>query len=132
MRSARGPRNSVNVLRSRIRSNEPNPKRITVLEPIGWDCYIPLVQGDTMQDRITNLCKKLLNAQQPTDVAPTAEQLRLAIAEKVRSIRAEAQDVALKLLYEHRETLPQDQPVTFEADHVHRRQHEPSDQISLA
>lgn len=85
-----------------------------------------------MQDRITNLCKKLLNAEQPADVHPTAEQLRFAIAEKVRSIRAEAQDVALKLLYEHRETLPENEPVTMEADHVHRRENEPSDQTSLA
>lgn len=85
-----------------------------------------------MQDRISRLCNKLLNTEDPTDVHPTAEQLRLAIAEKVRSIRSEVQDVALKLLHEGQETYPQDLRVTMEADHVHRRQDERSNEASLA
>lgn len=84
-----------------------------------------------MQDRITKLCRKLLRAEDPTEVHPTAEQLRSAIAEQVERIRAEAKDVALKLLHEqgahhHAER------VTMEADHVHRRQDEPSNEASLA
>lgn len=92
----------------------------------------PGTAGATMQDRITKLCSKLLNTEEPTDVQPTAEQLRSAIAEKVQSIRAEAQDVALKLLHEHRESPPEVEPVTMEADHVHRRKDEPSIEASLA
>lgn len=85
-----------------------------------------------MQDRISRLCNRLLNAEDPTDVHPTAEQLRLAIAEKVRSIRSEVQDIALKLLHEGNDTYSQDLRVTMEADHVHRRQDERSNEASLA
>ncbi len=85
-----------------------------------------------MQDRITKLCSKLLNTEEPTDVHPTAEQLRSAIAEKVWSIRAEVQDVALKLLHEGKGPHSQEERVIMEADHVHRRQDERSNEASLA
>jgi len=85
-----------------------------------------------MQDHITKLCRKLLRAEEPTEVHPTAEQLRSAIAEKVERIRAEAQDVALKLLREQRAARPRTDRVTMEADHVHRPQNERSNETSLA
>ena len=84
-----------------------------------------------MQDRITNLCRRLLRAEEPTEVHPTAEQLRSAIADQVERIRAEAKDVALKLLRE-KGAHPLAERVTMEADHVHRRQDERSSEASLA
>lgn len=75
-----------------------------------------------MPDRITNLCKKLLRAEEPAEVHPTAEELRSAIAEKVDQIRADAQDTALKLLHEPERAHCQNQSVIMEADHVHRPQ----------
>jgi len=85
-----------------------------------------------MQDRITRLCRKLLNSKDSTEVHPAGEELRSAIAEKVRNIRAEAQDVALKLLHERRDTYRQNNRVTMEADHVHRQEDEPVNEASLA
>lgn len=84
-----------------------------------------------MQDRITKLCRKLLRADEATEVHPTAEQLRSAIAEQVERIRAEAKDVALKLLHDRGAHLSIER-VTMEADHVHRRQDERSNEASLA
>lgn len=86
-----------------------------------------------MQDRITRLCRKLLSVKESTDVHPTAEELRAAIAERVERLRAEAQDVALKLLQDRSETHHlDDDRVTMEADHVHRQQDERSSEASLA
>ena len=85
-----------------------------------------------MQDRITNLCKKLLKAEDSTDVHPTAEQLRSAISEKVKKIRAEAHDVALRLLRENRDTKSPDDPVTMEDYHDHRQREERFSETSLA
>ena len=85
-----------------------------------------------MQDRITNLCRKLLKAEEPAEVHPAAEELRSAIAEKVDQIRADAQDVALKLLHEPERTHPQNPRVTMEADHVHRPQDEHPSKTKVA
>lgn len=51
-----------------------------------------------MPDRITNLCRKLLSTEESAEVHPVAEELRSAITERVGQIRADAQDIALKLL----------------------------------
>ena len=85
-----------------------------------------------MQDHITKLCRKLLQAEEPTELHPTAEQLRWAIAEKVARIRAEAIDVALKLLHDEKGVHTHAARVTMEADHVHRRHDERSNETSLA
>ena len=85
-----------------------------------------------MQDRITNLCRKLLRAKEPGEVHPVAEELRSAIAERVSQIRANAQDVALKLLHEPEKAQPRNQRATMEADHVHRPQDEYSTEASVA
>ena len=73
-----------------------------------------------MQDRISNLCRRLLRAKEPAEVHPIAEELRSAIAERVSQIRADAQDVALKLLQESERARPHNLCVTMEADHVHQ------------
>jgi hypothetical protein len=85
-----------------------------------------------MYDRITNLCRKLLRAEEPAEVHPVAEELRSAIAEKVDQLRADAQDIALKLLHEPEKAHPQTQSVTMEADHVHRPQNERPTKASVA
>jgi hypothetical protein len=85
-----------------------------------------------MQDRITNLCRKLLKAEEPADVHPTAEELRSAISEKVGQIRADAQDVALKLLHEPERAHPESPRVTMEADHDQRPQNKRPTETSVA
>lgn len=85
-----------------------------------------------MQDRITNLCRKLLRAKEPSEVHPVAEELRSAIAQRVSQIRADAQDIALKLLQERKRSHPHNQSVTMEADHVHRPQDERPTAASVA
>ena len=85
-----------------------------------------------MQDRISNLCRKLLRAKEPDEVVPAAQELRSAIAERVSQIRADAQDVALKLLRDPEKAHPRNHRVTMEADHVHRPQDERPTEATVA
>ena len=47
-----------------------------------------------MQDRITNLCARLLKTEEPTEIRPVAADLRLAIHDRVD----QARETACKIL----------------------------------
>jgi len=73
-----------------------------------------------MQDRITDLCTTLLKTENPSDVYPTAFELRSAISEKIESIRADAR--LLEFLTASVALQARPESVTMEADHVHRQE----------
>lgn len=116
----------------RIRNPEAKLKSSTVLAAICRACYIPIKLSRKMQDRITKLCRDLLRADDPATLHPTAQELRFAIAERVEGLRADAQDVALKLLHESEPRRTNSYRVTMEADHVHRPENIPTRESNLA
>jgi len=83
-----------------------------------------------MRDRITDLCTTLLKIENPSDIYPTARELRSAISEKIESIRSDARLLELLTFVPPHEDRPE--TVTMEAHHVHRREHESANEAKLA